>query len=115
MTGDYFMAKITNFSKTQDVLDNNDWELLRIVNERSETSRLIAGKLRSIVTRLLSKSAGQYNIDDFVFLLTDEDQSNAFYMSNEHTKNGKNIISVSSQLIELCQSEDEMAGVIGHE
>lgn len=109
------MSKITKFSKTQDILDTNDWEGLRIINEKSKTTKVVTDKLREVVKRLLSKSEGQYNIDDFEFLVTDEKDTNAFYISDSKTKNNKHIISVSSGLINFCNSEDEFAGVIGHE
>ncbi len=109
------MPKVTKFSKSQEILDTNDWEGLRIINEKSKTTKLVADKLREIVKRLLSKSEGQYNIDDFEFLVTDEKDTNAFYISDSKTKNNKHIIAVSSKLINFCNSEDEFAGVIGHE
>ncbi|MBN1325161.1 MAG: M48 family metalloprotease [Alphaproteobacteria bacterium] len=109
------MPKITKFSKTQEILDTNDWEGLRLINEKSKTTKLVADKLSKIVKRLLSKSEGQYNIDDFEFLVTDEKDTNAFYISDSKTKNNKHIISVSSELINFCNNEDEFAGIIGHE
>jgi hypothetical protein len=109
------MPKITKFSKTQEILDTNDWEGLRIINEKSKTTKLVADKLRDVVKRLLSKSEGQYNINDFEFLVTDEEYTNAFYISDSKTKNGKNIVSISSDLINFCKNEDEFAGLIGHE
>ena len=108
-------VKLNNFSKTQTVLDTNDWEGLRIINEQSKATKLVSTKLHEVVDRLLSKSRGQYNINDFEFLVTDESSENAFYISDSKTKNNKYVISVSSGLINKCTNEDEFAGVIGHE
>ncbi len=104
------------FSKTQSVLDNETWESLRIVNEQSPTTKLVSEKLREIVTRLLSKSAGQYNINDFEFLVSDnKDIINAFFINSLHTKNGKNVIGITPELIRFCETENELAAVIAHE
>ena len=110
------MAKqIANYSKTQDVLKPDDWESLRVINERSKTARLVAEKLRGVVTRLLSASDGQYDIDDFAFLVTDEADPNAFYISSKNTENKKHVVAVSSAMIDFCENESELAGVVAHE
>lgn len=109
------MARVNNFSTTQQVLNTDDWEALRIIDEKSQTTQLVASKLREIVQRLLSGATGQYNIDDFEFLVSAVEDRNAFFINRSQTKNGKHVIGVTVEMIYMCQTEDELAAVIGHE
>ncbi len=109
------MATVKNFSQTQRILFTDDWEAMRIIDETSPTAKLVAAKMREIVQRLLSKFPGQYNIDDFEFLVSDNESPNAFFMNDTLTRNSKNVIVVTTGMIDFCETEDEFASIIGHE
>lgn len=108
-----------SFSQTQKVLDTETWEELRFLDENTVAHQLVAQKLREIVSRLYT-DIPDGNLDDLDFYVFDDSQANAFFMPKEQngkeiTKNGKNIIAVSKGLLDICENEDELAGVVAHE
>ncbi len=109
------MAKVESFSPTQQVMDTEQWETCRFMDEHSKTVKFVTAKMRQIVVRLLSKYKSEYDIDDFEFLVADSIGANAFFFPKTATRNGKYVLAVSSDMIHLCDNEDEFAAVIGHE
>lgn len=100
---------------SEQILSQEYTEVLRVLPQDTKTSKFIAEKVKDIVRSLLHKYEHQYNIDDFNFVVCDDKEPNAFYISDRNTDNGKHVIGVTIGMIDFCFNEDEFAGVIGHE
>lgn len=90
-------------------------EQMHIISADSETHKLAVEKISSIIKKLLSKYDGQYNLQDFDFVVCDLKEPNAFYINKSKTDNGKHVLGITKGIISFCNNEDEFAGVIGHE
>ena len=96
------------------ILNDADFEALRLYDEDSPEHQIVAKELKKIFTRLFQNT--EVNPDDFYFTVFDDSSPNAFFMRKANTKDKKlNIIAVSSGLINMCNNEAELAGIIGHE
>lgn len=98
---------------SNEILEQNDFESLRLYDPNSQLHHEIGGKIRQIFTKLFQNT--DINLDDFYFTGYDDDTPNAFFIEGSKTKNGKNIIAVSFGLIMALSNTEELAAIIGHE
>ena len=95
---------------SNEILEQNDFESLRLYDPNSQLHHEIGGKIRQIFTKLFQNT--DINLDDFYFTGYDDDTPNAFFIEGSKTKNGKNIIAVSFGLImALSNTEDEFSQI----
>lgn len=96
------------------ILEDNDFEALRFLDEKSETNQLAVEELRKIFTQMFQNTEADAN--DFYFTIVDDKNPNAFFVSKNNTpEQKKHIIAISWGLVEACQNEAELAGIVGHE
>lgn len=95
------------------ILEQSDFEALRLYDPDSTLHKEIGEKVRQIFIKLFQNT--DINIDDFYFTGFDSDEANAFFISADKTKNGKNVIAVSYGLIMALSNTEELAAIIGHE
>lgn len=111
------MSDFEPYSEKQQILTAEQWESMGFLPQDCLTTKVAADLMRAVVTRLLKidKTGKNVNIDDFEFLVYDDSQPNAGFISGYKTKNHKNIVTVSTGITKLCKNEDELAGVLAHE
>lgn len=108
----YINFRRTNMSKR--ILNDNDFEGLKLYEENSQMNHAVAPLMRKIVSRLFKGT--ELNIDDFHFTVFEDESANAFFINKENTEEKKkNVIAISRGLLDTCNNEDELAGIIGHE
>ena len=96
------------------ILEDNDFEGLRLYEPNSGLHKLIGGKVKEVFEKLFQNT--DINLDDFYFTGFDDEDSNAFFIEKEQTKDKtKNIIAVSYGLIQKLDSIQELAAIVGHE
>ena len=108
----YINFRRTNMSNR--ILNDNDFEGLKLYEENSQMNHAVAPLMRKIVSRLFKGT--ELNIDDFHFTVFEDESANAFFINKENTEEKKkNVIAISRGLLDTCNNEDELAGIIGHE
>ena len=96
------------------ILNDNDFEGLKFYESDSLMNKEVTPLLRKIVSRLFRGT--ELNIDDFYFTVFEDEYANAFFINKESTEEKKkNVIAISRGLLDTCNNEDELAGIIGHE
>lgn len=96
------------------ILSDNDFEGLKLYENDSLMNQEVTPLMRRIVSRLFKNT--ELNIDDFHFTVFEDENANAFFINKENTKEKKkNVIAISRGLLDTCNNEDELAGIIGHE
>ena len=96
------------------ILDDNIFESLKLFDENSNVNSIVRPKLENIFNRLFNGT--EVNSDNFYFTIFEDKYANAFFMNKENTiEKNKHIIAVSRGLIEQCNNEAELAGILGHE
>ena len=108
------MAEFVPYSEKQNIFDVEAWEANRFLDMDCPTAVAASNIMHRVVERLLTIDS-KFSVDDFEFLVYDDDQPNAAYVAASQTKNGKNVIMISTGLTKLCKTEDEFAGVLSHE
>ena len=85
------MRGVVPYSEKQQTLEPNVWESLQFLNPNCPTARIAAKTMRTIVSRLLQidETGRKIDINDFEFLIYDNDNPNAGFMSAHKTKNHK--------------------------
>jgi hypothetical protein len=111
------MSDFVPYSEKQQVLPSDMWEGEGFLNYDCKTNKVSAEFMRAVVTRLLKidKTGKDFDINDFEFLVYDNEQPNAGFISSAHTLNHKNVITVSTGITKLCKTEDEFASILAHE
>ncbi|MDR3208920.1 MAG: M48 family metalloprotease [Rickettsiales bacterium] len=97
------------------VFNNEQIEGLRVLPDGNPAAEQVAQKMRGIVKRLLSSIDGEYDLNNFEFLVIDRENPNAFYVAPKNTNNGHDVVGITSGMVPFCKSEDEFAGIIAHE
>lgn len=115
---EFFRGLCYNFcvkmSEKTRVLEDNDFEGLRLYEPDSNLHKLIGDQVRAVFEKLFQNT--DVNFDDFYFTGFDDDDPNAFFIEKSKTKDGKkNIIAVSYGLIQKLDSAQELAAIVGHE
>ena len=96
------------------ILNDNDFEGLKLYENDSLMNQEVTPLMRRIVSRLFKDT--ELNIDDFHFTVFEDESANAFFINKENTEEKKkNVIAISRGLLDTCNNEDELAGIIGHE
>ena len=96
------------------ILNDNDFEGLKLYENDSLMNQEVTPLMRRIVSRLFKDT--ELNIDDFHFTVFEDEIANAFFINKEKKKEKKkNVIAISRGLLDTCNNEDELAGIIGHE
>ena len=96
------------------ILDDYNFEGLRLYEENSPMNRIASIKVKKIFERLFRNT--EVNSDNFYFTIFEDENANAFFINKDNTKDkDKNIIAISRGLIETCNNEAELAGIIAHE
>lgn len=96
------------------ILNDNDFEGLKLYEQDSLINKEVTPLMRRIVSRLFKDT--ELNLDDFHFTVFEDEQANAFFINKENTEEKKqNVIAISRGLLDACNNEDELAGIIGHE
>ena len=96
------------------ILEDNDFEGLRLYEPDSKMHKLIGDKVKEVFTRLFQNT--DINLDDFYFTGFDDNNANAFFIEKSKTKTKKkNIIAVSYGLIQKLDHTAELAAIVGHE
>jgi len=96
------------------ILENNDFEGMRLLDEQSETNQLVIKRLRKIFTKMFQNT--EADARDFYFTICDDKNPSAFFVPKSETVEKKqHIIAISWGLVEACQNEAELAGIVGHE
>ncbi len=107
------MTSIVPYSEKQKILPVEDWESARLLDQDCTTSKVAAEYMRRVVSRLLTGK--NVDINDFEFVVMDEKEPNAGFISSHKTLNHKNVIMITKGVLKLCKNEDEFAAILGHE
>ena len=112
-----FMSDFVPYSEKQKILTTDQWEQMGFLDPDCQTSRVAAEIMRNVVLRLLKidKSGKNFDINDFEFLVYDDNEPNAGFISSYKTQNHKNIITISTGITKLCKNENEFASILAHE
>ena len=108
------MADFIPYSEKQKILTPKEWESQRFLDADCPTAQVATKMMRAVVKRLLQIDKN-IDINDFVFLVYEDESPNAAFVSSHYTQNGKHIIMISPAITQLCKTEDEFAGVLAHE
>lgn len=96
------------------IIADDLFERFRLFEEESKTNQLASQMIGDIFKKFFHNT--EVNPDNFYFSVYDDDSNNAFFIKREDTvEQKKDVIVVSRGLIEECQNEAELAGIIGHE
>ena len=96
------------------IIDDNTFESLRLFDENSNIHHVVSPMLENVFEKLFNNT--EANPKDFYFTIFDDEHPNAFFINKENTlEKNKHIIAVSRGLINECNNEAELAGILGHE
>ena len=98
------------------------WKRRRLLDKENEASKLGTKLMREIALKLGENIDG-FNIDDFEFAVTDSKSPDASCMrlkldvkdGSEVKEVEKNLLSMTAGMMNYCNTEDELAGIIAHE
>lgn len=97
------------------ILNENDFEGLRLFEPTSQIHKVVGQKIRDVMAKLYTGT--DINLDEFYFSVQDSKNPNAFFISKDETISDpkKNMIVVSTALINALSCTEEFAAVIAHE
>ena len=72
------------------ILEDNDFEGLRLYEPDSKMHKLIGDKVKEVFTRLFQNT--DVNLDEFYFTGFDDDNANAFFIEKSKTKTKSKIL-----------------------
>ena len=96
------------------IIDDNAFESLQLYEADAPINQAVTPMMRRIVSRLFQGT--EVDIHDFYFTVFEDENPNAFFISKDKTVDKQqHIIAISRGLLDACQNEAELAGIIGHE
>lgn len=96
-----------------DILSKESFEALFLFEQDSKTNQAFDKLARPVFAKMV-RNLG-INVDDFQFMVFDDGGKNAFFLSGDKTKNGKNLIAFSCELLREINTREELAAIMAHE